>query len=182
MLRAGMGRALERLRDGRQEAEDARGHSQRHWKDAHSPPGHPHPHPSSPAASRAVGTLLAPDTSVGDEFCLGCSPHPGSHEALPITPSPVPAARLVPSPPYRRVRSHGRLRLASRPRLVPQPSLGSSWLPVPWPARPMAEGCQPSVALLGFPTPRSTGVPGHELQGAVPLHRQSSNQTLAYSK
>lgn len=94
----------------------------------------PPPHLSSPAAPQAVGMLPAPNTSVGDELCQGGVTSPRVPQAQPVAPSPAPAARLVPCPLHRRVQSHGRLRLASRPELVPQPSSGSSW-PRGWRSR-----------------------------------------------
>lgn len=134
----------------------------------------PHPLPSSPA----TGMLLALGTSVEDEFCQGVLTAPHVPQASPSAPSPAPAARLVPSPLSRRVQSHRRLRLASKPLMVPKLSLGSSWLLASWSAQRWQRGAALSSSAQ-LPHPAQHQRVQARAQGSAPLRRRSSSQTLA---
>lgn len=143
-----------------QQAEDARGRSQRRWSDAQSPSRHP----ARPCCSPWLrGRCQLPKHQHTTHFSKG--------KVLTVP-------RVLRALPFAHCQPGGGCTGACRaedgwdwPQTVPQPSLGSSWLPSPW---LMAQQCQPSVASLGS----ARACPGRSR--SPPPAEQS--QTPEYSK
>lgn len=175
MLQAGVGWALTWLRDG--------GGGQRMLvavpsaTEGCSQPTHP-PLPTHPALRlpRLWACCRLPTLQWGMNFAKGgahCAPGP-TGTARGSFPSPSSKARALPTAQEGAEPWEAETCLKARAGATTE----FRELPAPWSAQPMAEGAS-SPWLRSLPAPRSTGMPGHELQGAAPVRRQSGSQILA---